>query len=123
MRLSLCLVLVLTGCATLRPVLEPPIPFNSDGCSDPTGAFKNPAYEQACCVPHDRTYWPGGTEVDRLRADERLRDCVAAHGYPFDAIVMFVGVRVFGGPERNTEYRWGYGYPFPHGYTLKGQTP
>lgn len=112
-------LLPLMGCAARpRPALEPPIPFDTTaaGCSDPTGVFRKAAYEQACCVPHDRAYWPGGTEADRLRADARLRDCVAAHGYPADGVVMFAIVRVAGGPEFDTPYRWGFGWPYPHPY-------
>jgi hypothetical protein len=110
----------LAGCATLRPVaLGPPIKFHSDKCSDPTGLFKKAAYEDACCVPHDRAYWRGGTEADRLRADIALRDCVAAHGYPLDAVLMFPIVRAAGGPEFDTSYRWGFGWPYPHPYTRK----
>jgi len=27
---------------------------------------------------------------------------------------MFLGVRLGGGPQHDTSYRWGYGWPFPY---------
>ena len=51
----------------------------------------------ACCVQHDMAYWKGGTESERLAADEALRDCVIeTTGNHELAEAMFLGVR-FGG--------------------------
>ena len=53
-----------------------------------------------CCKKHDDAY---AASVDRLLADEALRACVDAAGHPVMALVMFVGVYVFG--------RFFYGVP------------
>ena len=33
---------------------------------------------ETCCRAHDKAYEIGGTEIDRLRADRALRDCIYA---------------------------------------------
>ena len=70
----------------------------------------------SCCVEHDKAYWMGGTFADRAKADEELRTCVAALGERFIAELMRIGVRVGGSPFFPTEFRWGYGWPYPRGY-------
>lgn len=109
---ALCLALVATGCdaATLSP-------FTTDGCSRfPDGTPAQQTLWQGCCVRHDLAYWIGGTEADRLEADQALRQCVAAVGEPSIAALMLAGVRVGGSPYFPTAYRWGYGWPYPRGY-------
>lgn len=88
-------------------------PFTTDGCSGLTfwvwsklaGA---PPWEGEC-IEHDRAYWAGGTEEQRLAADQKLRDAIAAKGYPKMAAAMFYAVRVGGVSWLPTSYRWGYG--------------
>lgn len=102
-------------------------PFESDGCSMwPDGNYRQ------CCVEHDRAYHAGGTKEQRRTADEFLRDCVEgnvfewlrARGYSYGwacwlasrfADVMFLGVRLGGGPWMPNfgsarRFRWGYGH-------------
>ncbi len=58
----------------------------------------------------------GGTEKDRLKADEQLKMCVGSRAHIMAGWVMYSGVRVGGGPGYDTPYRWGYGWKTPRGY-------
>lgn len=93
-------------------------PFSTDGCSlFPDRAPIGRADWCHCCVVHDLAYWRGGTSEARLHADRELKACVhKASGSEMLADVMFVGVRVGGGPYLPTPYRWGYGWPFGRPY-------
>lgn len=94
------------------------IPFKSDGCSSfPDGTISQGNLWQKCCIEHDKAYWVGGTKEQRKNADEELRSCVAKVGEPEIAQLMLAGVRVGGTPYLPTSFRWGYGWPFPRGYT------
>lgn len=92
-------------------------PFTSDGCSAfPEGT---PAQKQLwlkCCTVHDFAYWQGGSYAQRERADEALRACVEQAGEPEIALLMLAGVRVGGSPFLPTQFRWGYGWPYPRPY-------
>jgi hypothetical protein len=92
--------------------------FTTDRCSMfPDRALIGTADWCTCCVAHDMAYWQGGTEQDRLRADEALKHCVqASTGDAALAELMFAGVRMGGGPYFYTPYRWGYGWPYGRGY-------
>lgn len=92
-------------------------PFTSDGCSAfPDGTFTNQALWLACCQAHDYAYWQGGTYQQRLEADEALRECVAQVGQEEIGLVMLAGVRIGGTPILPTQFRWGYGWPYPRWY-------
>lgn len=92
-------------------------PFTTDGCSDfPDGTPQHKDLWLKCCIAHDRKYWIGGTYEERLRADLELRQCVKAVGEPAVAELMLAGVRVGGSPWWPTHFRWGYGWPYTHGY-------
>lgn len=92
-------------------------PFTTDGCSSfPDGTLEQQSLWLNCCVRHDLAYWMGGTEQQRLQADERLAQCVAKAGEPEIARVMLAGVRAGGSPHLPTTYRWGYGWPMGRGY-------
>ncbi len=93
-------------------------PFTSDGCSAfPDGTFEQQKLWLDCCTAHDKAYWRGGTYQQRLDADLALRQCVAKVGEPLIAELMLAGVRVGGSPYWPTKFRWGYGWPYFHGYT------
>ena len=93
------------------------MPFTSDGCSlFPDGTLKQRELWLVCCTEHDYAYWKGGTEAERIAADERLRECVAALGEPKIAKVMLSGVRAGGSPYLPTPFRWGYGWSYPRYY-------
>jgi len=84
--------------------------FKSDGCS----MFPDGNY-YSCCYLHDVSYWPGGTAEAREHADKALRACVVGiTGNEALGAAMYTGVRVGGGPELPTHYRWGYGWAFPY---------
>ena len=71
----------------------------------------------ACCFQHDLAYWKGGTEAERLLADEALRDCVQkVTGDAKFAEFMFNGVRFGGSPYFYNWYRWGYGWGYERQY-------
>jgi uncharacterized membrane protein len=93
-------------------------PFTSDGCSSfPDGTFEQQRLWLSCCIDHDRAYWQGGSYQQRLDTDLALRTCVSSIGEPVIAELMLSGVRVGGSPYWPTRFRWGYGWPYPHGYT------
>lgn len=48
---------------------------------------------RSCCFAHDVAY---ATGVPKLEADLSLARCVAAQGLPATAVVMFLGVTLFG---------------------------
>ncbi len=92
-------------------------PFSSDGCSAfPDGTIIQQSLWLSCCTEHDKAYWQGGTKQQRLAADLALQECVADVGKPVIADLMLAGVRVGGSPHWPTQFRWGYGWPYPHGY-------
>ena len=93
-------------------------PFTTDGCSAfPDGTLDQQSLWIECCIRHDLAYWKGGTYDERLEADHALEKCVAQVGEPEIAQLMLAGVRVGGSPYFPTTYRWGYGWPYPRGYT------
>lgn len=111
--------LLMTGLAQAEDQLKP---FTTDGCSEfPNGTQQQKDLWLHCCIAHDKKYWAGGTENERLLADRELRACVEAVGEPEIAALMLAGVRVGGSPSLNTPFRWGYGWPFGRGY--KALTP
>ena len=89
-------------------------PFTTDGCSlFPDRLASSGKDWCTCCVAHDRVYWRGGTAADRLKADQDLRACVASStGDTGLASLMYVGVRIGGGPYLPTGFRWGYGWTY-----------
>ncbi len=92
-------------------------PFTSDGCSAfPDGTFEQGELWLGCCQKHDFDYWKGGTFDERLASDKALRVCVAKVGQPQIALLMLAGVRVGGTPYLPTQFRWGYGWPYPRDY-------
>jgi len=92
-------------------------PFVSDGCSAfPDGTLRHKALWLSCCHQHDFDYWKGGTHQQRLASDNALEACVAKVGEPEIAKLMLLGVRVGGSPYLPTEFRWGYGWPYPRLY-------
>jgi len=95
---------------------------------------EHPPWE-ACCVAHDRIYWQGETVNGyqlRQRADQELRECVIEQGrdqaealapglemspaqvedwFKQSAELMYISVRLGGGPCSGLPWRWGYGWP------------
>lgn len=110
--------LMLSGCASFSVSQLALKPFATDGCSMfPDRAYINQKDWCTCCVAHDLAYWRGGSAEARLKADQDLRDCVLkSTRNPALAELMFVGVRVGGGPYFFTPYRWGYGWQFGRKY-------
>ncbi|MFH0781405.1 MAG: FAD-binding oxidoreductase [Pseudomonadota bacterium] len=92
-------------------------PLTMDGCSVfPDGTIEHQSLWADCCLKHDIAYWQGGTYNERLKADKSLQHCVAKVGEPEIAKIMLAGVRIGGSPYFPTNYRWGYGWPYPRGY-------
>lgn len=92
--------------------------FTSDGCSlFPDGSLINSDDWCVCCLEHDIAYWKGGTEAERLAADQALRDCVLEKtGDAKLAEAMYLGVRMGGSPYFKNWYRWGYGWSYQRKY-------
>lgn len=106
------LALALGGCAAgLKP-------FRTDGCSlFPDRALIGDSDWCDCCTAHDRLYWRGGTEQERVDADRAFRACIVkATGDAALADAMEAGVRFGGTPALPTPWRWGYGWPAGRGY-------
>lgn len=95
-------------------------PFSSDGCSlFPDANIITQKNWCRCCFAHDVAYWRGGTEADRLQADQKLKACVLkVTGDDWLASAMHRGVRLGGSPYFSTGYRWGYGWPFKRKYQV-----
>ena len=97
---------------------KPDIPFTTDGCSGGmTWAWRTllrrPPPWEGLCVAHDRAYWRGGTQRDRILADRALLVGVIECGYPLTGFAMYWAVRFFGSPWWRFSWRWAYGYRHP----------
>ncbi len=93
-------------------------PFKSDGCSlFPDGTLEQQNLWLKCCQTHDYEYWMGGTYEQREDSDKKLQTCVEGVGEKEIAFFMLLGVRVGGSPLFDTPFRWGYGWPYPKGYS------
>ncbi len=92
--------------------------FTSDGCSlFPDGTIKDRQKWCECCFQHDIAYWQGGTEEERKKADDELRNCVLERTKDKTlAETMYLGVRAGGHPVFPNWYRWAYGWPYGRGY-------
>ncbi len=92
--------------------------FTSDGCSwfpDGYPHIKDKKEKEtkwlSCCLQHDKAYWAGGTEDDKLKADLKLAKCVAeTTNRPALAKAMYFGVRAGGSAYIPSNFRWGYGW-------------
>ena len=92
--------------------------FESDGCTlFPDSSMIDKTDWCDCCFDHDISYWQGGTEDERLKADETLRECVRGRtGNDNLAKVIYNGVRFGGSPYFYNWYRWGYGWSYDRKY-------
>ncbi|MEM1085338.1 MAG: hypothetical protein AAGI48_14595 [Verrucomicrobiota bacterium] len=110
MKVPLLISLLLCQCAW-QPKLAP---FHTDGCSlSPERSASGDVNWRACCIEHDLAYWKGGSEEERLAADERLRECMLKEtGNARLADTYFEAVRVGGQAHFPTWYRWGYGWNY-----------
>ncbi|MFG1482727.1 hypothetical protein ABMA79_11960 [Halobacteriovorax sp. HFRX-2_2] len=93
-------------------------PFQTDGCSSisPQGTFNAPKLWQHCCVEHDVSYWMGGTLMEKIKADEELKQCVSDVFSSIFGKAMQVAVYIGGNPSFHTGYAWGYGWNHIRGY-------
>jgi hypothetical protein len=115
-RLLILVILLMTfvGQTVLADTLKP---FTSDGCSAfPDGTFEQKKLWLGCCQRHDFDYWQGGTYLQKVAADNRLKMCVTQVGQPTIAALMLAGVKVGGTPYLPTSFRWGYGWSYPRFY-------
>lgn len=118
----LCLTLIVIGSLLYHLIPFKPdgqlSDFISDGCSlFPDSSLINADDWCACCLEHDIAYWKGGTEAERLAADQALRDCVLeATGDVHLSEAMYLGVRMGGSPYFKNWYRWGYGWNYQRKY-------
>jgi hypothetical protein len=111
------LVTILAATIALPTLAGQLKPFTSDGCSVfPDGTFTEKNRWLRCCVRHDYDYWQGGSYQQRIIADKALKSCVTKIGEPKIATIMLAGVRVGGTPYLPTQFRWGYGWPYPKFY-------
>jgi hypothetical protein len=97
---------------------QPDFIFTTDGCSRaPDDGWVE------CCIVHDIPYWCGGSEADRVAADEFLQQCVNKQNGFFSSL-FYTGVRLGGSPWLPTPWRWGYGWEvWPHDYEPLEHSP
>lgn len=109
--------LIFASCSSVLKRSNELLPFTTDGCSiSPDGTHKEPRVFLQCCVRHDYQYWQGGTVEQKSLADEELRSCISKASDQKTGDLYWVGVRVGGGPEFKTPFRWGYGWRQHRGY-------
>ncbi len=116
--LILCALLLLLSSGCALAFGDGPRDFKSDGCSlFLDGTLRNQSKWCDCCLQHDIAYWRGGTEAERKKADEALRDCVLERTKDkVLAETMYRGVRAGGHPAFPIWYRWAYGWDYGRGY-------
>jgi len=101
---------------TSQPLEKQLKKFSSDGCSSwPEGTSTNPGLWIHCCFYHDLAYWIGGSKKARKKADKTFKSCIQ-NEHKQAAELMYFGVRQFGSPKLNSDYRWGYGWNYKRGY-------
>ena len=84
-------------------------PLVTDGCTlAPEFDFGD------CCHAHDAIYWKGGTEAERLRADEKFRQCLRDKGHRLLDVLYYLGLRFGGIGALPTPWRWGFGWEWPY---------
>lgn len=101
------------------PTKEVLRPFYSDGCSlSPDGIplTEKSQVWNSCCIKHDMSYWLGGSEEDKKRADDEFRTCMTEKGYPEVAKIYHLFVSQLGGPQSSHTFRWAYGWNFKRNY-------
>ncbi|WP_413586908.1 hypothetical protein [Bdellovibrio sp. HCB274] len=114
-----CILILLTSCQSFRDYFyrEGILPFTSDGCTmSPNGPKEHPYAFFECCVQHDYAYWQGGTLKQKEAADLSLKSCIAEHSNENIGSIYYRAVNLGGGPQFNTPFRWGYGWPRNRGY-------
>ena len=108
-------ILIFCGCNSNEEEIGD---FTSDGCTlFPDSSLISEKDWCSCCFEHDIAYWQGGTEEERLKADEALRDCVLEKTDDENlSKVIYKGVRFGGSPYFYNWYRWGYGWNYERKY-------
>ncbi len=106
-------LIAISSCSTAPDSRDDSIkPFTSDKCSYyAEGTITQRNLWCHCCVEHDIYYWMGGTEQQRREADGIFKQCIEETGATANAQLMWLGVRLGGGPASNASYRWGFGWP------------
>ncbi|OGD69659.1 hypothetical protein A3I18_00880 [Candidatus Campbellbacteria bacterium RIFCSPLOWO2_02_FULL_35_11] len=84
----------------------PPIEFETDGCSMWPDAILDLSWKDSC-VKHDIYYWLGGSEEERLLADQELKNSIN-DVLPGMGDIVYLGVRL--GAKNLIPFPWGWGY-------------
>lgn len=85
--------------------------FQTDGCTlFAEGTFNRPKLWQHCCVEHDLRYWFGGSMVDQLKSDQRLKSCVEKVAGKNWAQLIYTGVRAGHLSPLKSKYQWSWGW-------------
>lgn len=118
--ITLFLLFLSSSCAFATIGYEPTNqiePFSTDGCSvSPEGTPSDKSAWVHCCITHDIAYWVGGKSSERLKADKDLQACITEEGFSTIGTLYYIAVRKGGSPWGYAPWRWGYGWPYNHGY-------
>lgn len=84
-------------------------PYRTDGCT----LYVDGDYSD-CCEAHDHAYWQWWPIYKKLLADATLYACIAEKWHNFRENWMFAWVLFGWNPWLPTDFRWGFGYPYPY---------
>lgn len=107
------LAVVIMSCQSAKYLFYPEriLPFRSDGCTMSPDEVPSKGYDfLECCVKHDFAYWQGGTFEQKSEADLVFKACISERSTPEIGDIYYGAVRIGGGPQFDTSFRWGYGW-------------
>jgi len=113
MRLPVYIASLLLAGLAVHGVADELKPFTTDGCTFwPEGPPGRPNLWRHCCVAHDLAYWQGGSQTQRLAADQALKSCLRDAHSALVASHVYWNVRIGGAAYWPTGFRWGYGWSY-----------
>ncbi|MCB0368191.1 MAG: hypothetical protein KDD45_01820 [Bdellovibrionales bacterium] len=98
-------------------------PFSTDGCSLSPNSLFGVNFVN-CCIDHDIAYWLGGSEQDKITADQQFKICVREKFQKKHSTIVsdsiaeiyYYGVSLGGVNSLPNSFRWGYGWNYMRPY-------